>query len=474
MAACRGRIRLVKRMKRHLVVLCCLLCLFMTPSAFAGSTKFDLDLGVNYVIKQSQSMPDISQANQKLGLRVSPLFVSGKFAMKLDAFFFVDVGFAPPRFGFWPDNWLPPQREDGESDFSYGMRVASHYSGVINYMTWGSRSDDFYFRWGKLYGETMGDGVFINSYRDLTVDGHTSRPGVMVKLDGKAVNAPWFGFELLADDFFHPSLLAARAFARPWTGSGIGIVKDSQVGLTYIVDPYGYSVENEDGGTDSVPSIFAVAADIRSPLYQQEWFGASLFCDIILQFPSQKILGMSHALRFGVEGHASKWVLFNGSLTVPTANGYIPSYFESGFTTRTIVELESLKLQAGQLHFDGRIGAQSQDATLYAGLLFQADYLWQDIWSNRQFGLRLRMDRKLYGFNGVTLTYDKHYPGSSNNEGAEAFGNGLFTLRNASMGLEATVKISLVNLDLGLAVSFDDTGKSSDFKIEIGAGIPLV
>ncbi len=76
---------------------------------------------------------------------------------------------------------------------------------------------------------------------------------------------------------------------------------------------------------------------------------------------------MSHALRFGVEGHASKWVLFNGSLTVPTANGYIPSYFESGFTTRTIAETGVTETAGRSITFLWQDRSAIQDATLYAG-----------------------------------------------------------------------------------------------------------
>ncbi len=464
---------LEKRMKKTKVVLLCgLLCLISSTILFASSAKFNLGLGLNYTLTQSKDTPDINKASHKLGLEVSPSFSYGKFAMKLDAHLYFGVNPFSSDFGFWPNNWLPPVREPDESDFSYAMRVASHYSGIINYITWGSRTDDIYFRWGKLNGYTMGDGALLTSYHDTTVDRRATLPGITFKLDARAFNFPWLGFEFVTNDIFHPSLLGARLFVRPCTATTIPVIKDMEVGLSFVTDPYGHSilevVGEETVVKETIPPLTNVAIDVVLPLLSQKWIGLSFYTDFIMQFPDQKVLGSSHAVRFGLGGAVTPWILFNGAVTFPTGNGFIPNYFETGFNEWTEKDLANNRLQVGEMRFDGRLGVQVLDTAIYAGVLAKSDFSAAKGWNNYGFGMRLHIDKDLLNFLGLDINYDKLYPQNTLTQETEPFGKGLFTLKNVSIGMDALITVRPVDLDLGLSIAFDEDGKSTGVKFDIG------
>lgn len=461
--------------KTRVVLLCCLLCVFSSTIALtAQSSKFRLGLGLNYTLTQQQNVPDIKNASHKLGLEISPSFSYGKFAMQLDAYLFFGVNPFASDFGFWPDNWLPPTREPEESDFSYAMRVASHYSGIINYISYGSRNDAIYFRWGKLTGVTMGDGALLTSYHDKTVDRRTTRPGITFKLDAKAFDFPWLGMEFISDDLFHPSLLASRLFVRPCTATTVPVIKDMEVGLSFVTDPYGHSIFGLDEitgkqvVTDSISPLTNAAVDIVLPLLSEKWVSLSFYSDFIIQFPDQKVLGASHAFRLGLGGTVTPWILFNGAVTFPTGNGFIPGYFEAGFNKRTTEQLTANRMRVGEMHFDGRLGVQVLDTAIYAGVLAKANYSAEKDWNNYAFGMRVHIDKELLSFLGLDLTYDKRYPKNTLTGETEPFGNGLITLKNVTIGMDALVTFRPVDIDLGLSTVFDENGKNTGVKFDIG------
>lgn len=462
-------------MKRtRVVLLCCVVCLISSTSLIAKSAKFNLGLGLNYTFAQPQGVPDIQNASHKLGLEISPSFSYGKFAMQLDAYLFFGINPFASDFGFWPNNWLPPERKPEDSDFSYAMRVISHYSGVINYITYGGRNDDVYFRWGKLNGTTMGDGALLTAYQDSTVDRRVTRPGITFKLDAKTFNFPWLGFEFITDDIFHPSLLASRLFVRPCTATTIPVIKDMAVGISFATDPYGHvilgldEITGEQVAVDTVPPLTDAAVDVVLPLLSDKWIALSFYSDFIMQFPDQKALGMSHAVRLGLGGTITPWILFNGAVTFPTGNGYVPDYFETGFNTRTSPQLAANRMLVGEMHFTGRLGVQVLDTAIYTGVLAKGNYSAEKNWHNYSFGMRVHIDKELLNFLGLDITYDKRYPKNSLTNETEEFGKGLLTLKNVSIGMNALVTFRPVDLDLGVSAAFDSDGKSTGVKFDIG------
>lgn len=448
-------------------------CLVSMTMVFSASPKFRLGLGLNYTLFQPAEVPDINNAQHKLGVEISPYFSYDKFSMQLDGYIFFDVGLFPPHFNPWWNNWLPPVRESEESDFSYAMRVASHYSGIIRYITWGKPSDDIYFRWGKLTSATLGDGALLRAYQDTTVDKRATRPGITLKLDAKAFHFPWLGFEFFTDDIFHPSLFGSRLFVRPCTSTEIPIIKDMQVGISFITDPYGHVLQVKDpaDGTETVQKVDPItnaALDVMFPLLSQKWIGLTFYSDFIMQFPNQSVQGMSHAFRVGMGGSVTPWILFNGAVIFPTGNGFVPDYFETGFNKLTPADIAGNRLDVGAMRFEGRLGVQVLDSAIYAGMLAQADYSSKDDWNNYRFGMRLHIDQELLRFIGLDFTYDKTYPKHTDTQETEPFGQGLTTLKNVSIGLDVLVKINPVDFDLGLSMAFDQDGMSTGLNFEVG------
>ncbi len=458
--------------KRTLAIIFISLALCMTH-AYA-SFSFKLGIGLEFI--NASAITGEADVNL-LGVLVMPQFKADAFSMKLRAPIYFSM---VPQFPFldpWFNNWLPPKRLPEESDFSHTMRTISRYASVIEHIEYGVPYDDFYFRWGKLGGYTMGDGALLQSYKDTSVALSALKPGLVVKLDARAFNFPWFGFEFVTDDIFFPAMIAGRIFARPLTSLQTPIIKNLQVGVSVATDPKGHEIYSDDGTTvipdEQVVPLTAIAIDARLPLVENKWFGFSFYGDFLMQVRGTGSNNLSVATRFGALGNITKWIAYDMSVTFPLLDGYIPYYFSTGYSTATRTQLDDKVLSSGSLFLDSRIGTMLFDGQLVIAVGGSGTYTYGDTWSDYGAAAYITLDKTLLKVVDLNFSYRKSYPANQAGNVAEPYWPGLLTIRNVTLGFDVNFDIKIFSFTAGIDTSFDGNGKGDGSKFRASAKVSL-
>jgi hypothetical protein len=105
---------------------------------------------------------------------------------------------------------------------------------LINYLRYGrKKKDPVYLKLGQLLGESIGYGSLLNNYSN-SPSYEKRKVGLAYDIRIKKI----FGIEGMYSDFNNKSfnLFAIRPYARPFSASGIPIIKTLDFGFTYITD----------------------------------------------------------------------------------------------------------------------------------------------------------------------------------------------------------------------------------------------
>lgn len=176
---------------------------FHFQGPYDGSTysQFFMPAGVTYIDGKSY-----------ISLRLQPEIVLGKFGMGLDV---------PLLFN----------TNDGKlrtDEYKDGVGVLR----VIRYLRYGIKHQDpFYARVGDLTGTYLGQGLIMYNYTNaVSFEKRKIGANVDVNFDKK------YGLEAVYSDFDGFNIFGMRPYWRPLRESGTPLLKNLEVGVTYITD----------------------------------------------------------------------------------------------------------------------------------------------------------------------------------------------------------------------------------------------
>lgn len=209
------------------------------------------------------------------------------------------------------------------------------YGKLIRFVRYGQKRDPLYFLAGQMWGSSIGHGTLVNRYaNNLNLD----HPKFGLALD---VNTTYFGVETLTDYLGDPSLLAARAYYRPFGDTlflrgwaiGVTFATDRTAPRHLALNPNG-SVQQDANGNPIIDvnnAVYAGGVDTEFELLHNSLISLIPYVDL------NRIAGAGNGLHAGV--------LADIYLPVPviTLNvearleyrmmqpGYIPEYFDQTY-----------------------------------------------------------------------------------------------------------------------------------------------
>lgn len=227
---------------------------------------------------------------------IAPELALGKFGVGLNVelLFNNDEGFK-----FRKDAW-----EDGAG----ALRM-------IRYLRWGLKHDPLYIRVGSLQTATLGHG-FILGYYSNESNYDKRKIGLVFDLD---LNT--FGIETMSSNMGRLEVVGSRLYFRPLVKTAIPILKNFEVGGSYVAD---FDPDNRTATEDGIDEW---GVDIGLPIIKTKLFTSTIYADYakINNFGDGKAFGVKAGLPgllglFGIYAKLEKRFL---------SDQFLPNYFNT-------------------------------------------------------------------------------------------------------------------------------------------------
>ncbi len=154
---------------------------------------------------------------------------------------------------------------------------------MIRYLRWGVKNDPLYIRIGSLQTATLGHG-FIMGYYSNEANYDQRKIGLVVDMDFNS-----FGFESVSSNLGRLEIIGGRLYYRPLSNTDIPILKNFEVGGTYVTDV------DPDNRTSTDDGIAELGFDIGLPVIKSAVFNTTLYADYA------KILDHGDGMAFGIK-----------------------------------------------------------------------------------------------------------------------------------------------------------------------------
>jgi len=153
---------------------------------------------------------------------------------------------------------------------------------MIRYLRWGVKHDPLYIRIGSLQSATIGHG-FIMGYYSNAANYDSRKIGLEFDVDFDRI-----GFESVTSNLGNLEVLGGRLYYRPLLSTNIPIIKNFEVGASYITDM------NPDNRTKTDDGIQEWGVDIGLPIIQTQLFNTTIYADYakIPNFGDGKAVGV--------------------------------------------------------------------------------------------------------------------------------------------------------------------------------------
>ena len=211
------------------------------------------------------------------------------------------------------------------------------YFKLIRFIRYGHKRDPLYVLAGQLWGASIGHGTLVNRYANSLNLDHTK---FGLALD---VNTTFFGIETMTDSLGNPSLLAGRAYVRPFGDTlflrgwaiGVSVVTDRAAprGYLTIAGTPSTTLQQDAQGNALIASdaMYAGGVDTEFELLHNSVISLIPYVDL------NRIAGAGNGLHAGI--------LTDIYLPVPVLDinvqarleyrmmqpGYIPEYFDQTY-----------------------------------------------------------------------------------------------------------------------------------------------
>ena len=380
----------------------------------------------------------VALSDGSFGLVVNPTLSFGPFSTRLALTLKGQLTIDPFDLHIDFSDWIPPERSEEESSLEYGLHLLRHYSRFIQTFQFGNPYDPIYLRYGKLLGQTLGDGALINGYVDRSVGLLTSKPGLDVMIDASSLTGVQSGLHFLVDDLLEPTMKAWRIYSAPFFEDAY--LSPMQLGFSYAM---GKRVIDER----AVGRHF-FGLDIAYPLLDAKNIKSDLFIDILVQGFDNSAPQEGIGIRSGINGRLGRLFTYNFALTAPMYGTYYASFFSNEWA---IENVQQLILPPGSSRFESLISLAWPKQEIFFGAKIASD-LHAGVFENTRLFANLRFDRFLFNVLSLDLRYEKLY----SNDRDVGFFDELMTLRMVDIRALAIIKVKPYVISLGVSLSYDE------------------
>lgn len=254
---------------------------------------------------------------QYLGLL--PDFGYGPWGVGIDLSFHFRFYEKPDgEFGFYPrakDWW----------DSDAGLRKnVDKYLARLAYLRYGKKGDPIYAQLGWIPSTTFGTGFIVSGYNNGALRPAIKLTGLNLDLSGSLIDVPWIGLESFVGSLSTFDLFGARFSAKPLSllYPENPILKDTQFGITSVVDTNPYSTDLT-GATKTSGTVVVTGLDAMAPLYASDVVTTVATLDVTAQ-------GAHAGAALGVGGTLVK-VISWGFQVRALGDNFLTNYFDQGY-----------------------------------------------------------------------------------------------------------------------------------------------
>jgi hypothetical protein len=292
-------------MIRHLrrsVLLLSLIAISVAP-VFAAS-PFSMGLGIGVATFADGTWQSLS---------LTPDLALGKFGVGLDVKLnYRFTGGSGNEFEIRTEDWVP-------EDFQDFLDI---YLPKIRYVRWDEKGAPLYIKLGSIDDGTLGNGFIMGGYANTLFVPDDRHFGLAFDIDGALFKFPYLGLETFVGDLAELDVMGARLFVRPLIWLGIPIIKDLQVGATYVTDLKPGLYEDPVDLTKDPVAVYGV--DARLPILSSKILSLAVYGD------AATIEGLSYGGMVGAGGRILSFLTYGAQLRVIGEN-FLPVYFDATY-----------------------------------------------------------------------------------------------------------------------------------------------
>ena len=171
------------------------------------------------------------------------------------------------KFGVGLNIELMFNNEDGFKFRKDGWDSGAGALRMIRYLRWGVKHDPLYIRVGSLQTTTIGHG-FIMGYYSNEADYDNRKIGLVVDIDNENI-----GFETMTSNLGRLEIVGARLYHRPLLSTGLPIIKNFEVGASYVTDL------DPDASTSTKDGVAEWGIDLGLPIIKTDFFNTTIYGD---------------------------------------------------------------------------------------------------------------------------------------------------------------------------------------------------
>lgn len=447
----------------RVIALCGLLALFAIPLSadeLASIPDFGFGIGLGTETLLDDPTAPLSASNEYSTwqtLSFKPDLKLGKFGVGLDltVHFNIDLSTDSNGVDFYLPDWVPERA---------GMSFLELYLPKIQYLSWGEKGEPLYVKFGSFDDGTLGNGFIMGNYRNTAFMPANRFFGAALDIDGALFKFPWVGLETFAGNVSRLDLIGARIFVRPIIGMDLPIIKNLQVGTTFVADREPNIYDDDETNDDLGPAI-VYGADFRLPVLNNALVSLVTFGDYVLQGEDARWGGM-----LGAGGRFLSFLTYGAQLRI-LGPDFIPTYFDAQYDLFRHLKYEALSTSGTDSAVSMGWLASLGTSLLEERIVFQAAMdgpfaappaVDSSIADYPHLRAILRVEEGLLAGFFFDAWYEKYYLGAPEALGGTGnFFEDLISPENAVIGANINYKTGPATLTLTYSLRYDPSNAAS-------------
>jgi hypothetical protein len=299
-----GKEAIMTRYLRRFVPLFALIAIAAAPGFTQTPPDFNMGLGIGVATFADGTWQSLS---------LTPDLALGKFGIGLDVKLnYRFTGGSGNEFEIRTADWVP-------ADFQDFLNI---YLPKVKYVRWDEKGAPLFIKLGSIDDGSLGNGFIMGGYANTLFVPDDRHFGLAFDLDGALFKFPYLGIETFVGDLAEFDVLGARLFTRPLAWLEVPIVKDLQIGATYVTDlkPGLY----EDPVDLSKDPVAVYGIDARLPILSSKILSLAVYSDVAT------IEGLSYGGMVGTGGRLLSFLTYGAQLRVLGPN-FIAVYFDATY-----------------------------------------------------------------------------------------------------------------------------------------------
>jgi hypothetical protein len=253
---------------------------------------------------------------QYQSLALTPDFSVGKFGIGVNLT--VNYRFVGDQIVIRQADWVPTSLAN----------FVEIYLPKLMYVRWGLKGEPLYVKAGSMDDMTLGNGFLVANYANTLYLPSTRIFGLAFDMDGALFGFPFVGMESFIGNLAAFDVMGARLYVRPLLGTEIPVVKDLEVGGSFVADTRPNVTPDLYTATGAyAPAVLAVDGDLRLPIISGSLASLAAFGDVASILNNGSMGGM-----VGLGGKLIGFLTYGAQLRL-LGPGFVPTYFGPSYDT---------------------------------------------------------------------------------------------------------------------------------------------